>query len=270
MNHIGKCHICGNTTKLSFEHVPPKKAFNNRPLVYTALKEMIGIDPKNAFSKGKIVQRGAGAYTLCEQCNNNTGSWYGGSFVEWVEQGMEILRKATGWPTLVYPFHIYPLRVIKQIVCMFFSANNPNFQHARPELVKFALNKYDRFLNNKIRIYAFYTTSSFLRQVGVTGLLKLGKGTSIFSEITFPPFGYIMSLDSKPHDSRLFDISGFARYNYDTIRTINLRLPVLNVGSHLPGDYRTNAEIQKTFQENTRKEFLRNIIAQLNQLKGRS
>jgi hypothetical protein len=27
---IGTCHICGDHGKLSFEHVPPKEAFNKR------------------------------------------------------------------------------------------------------------------------------------------------------------------------------------------------------------------------------------------------
>jgi hypothetical protein len=27
----GRCHICGNVGELSFEHVPPEKAFNNKP-----------------------------------------------------------------------------------------------------------------------------------------------------------------------------------------------------------------------------------------------
>ena len=27
-NHYGKCHICGKEGKLTFEHIPPRKAFN--------------------------------------------------------------------------------------------------------------------------------------------------------------------------------------------------------------------------------------------------
>jgi len=29
----GVCHICGERGALSFEHIPPKAAFNNRPVV---------------------------------------------------------------------------------------------------------------------------------------------------------------------------------------------------------------------------------------------
>jgi hypothetical protein len=46
----GLCHICGKYGKLSFEHSPPEAAFNNRPLVYAAIKKLIATsgldDPK--------------------------------------------------------------------------------------------------------------------------------------------------------------------------------------------------------------------------------
>ena len=38
----GPCHICGKYGKLSFEHSPPEAAFNDRPLVYAAIKKLIG------------------------------------------------------------------------------------------------------------------------------------------------------------------------------------------------------------------------------------
>ena len=118
----GKCHICGKQGKLSFEHVPPRAAFNNCPAVYKELVEVINKDPGNYFDeKGNTSQRGFGAYTLCEKCNNDTGSWYGDAFVGWAHQGMEIFTYTQGFPSLYYAFRIYPLQLIKQIVCMFFS-----------------------------------------------------------------------------------------------------------------------------------------------------
>ena len=41
MGHIRimqSSHICGLHTKLTFEHIPPKAAFNDRPVVSRALK----------------------------------------------------------------------------------------------------------------------------------------------------------------------------------------------------------------------------------------
>jgi hypothetical protein len=39
---IGVCHICEQTKKLSFEHCPPEKAFNEDPIVYAEMKPLWG------------------------------------------------------------------------------------------------------------------------------------------------------------------------------------------------------------------------------------
>jgi hypothetical protein len=63
MTRHGICHLCGREDRLSYEHVPPRAAFNSRPLVATALDELLGMSGN--LPKGQIFQRGAGAYTLC-------------------------------------------------------------------------------------------------------------------------------------------------------------------------------------------------------------
>ena len=50
--------------------------------------------------KGKISQRGAGGYTLCERCNSDTGAWYGAAFVSWACEAAEILMFTGGQPSL--------------------------------------------------------------------------------------------------------------------------------------------------------------------------
>jgi hypothetical protein len=51
-------------------------------------------------TKGKISQKGSGAYTLCGKCNNDTGRWYGNVFAEFVCQGITILHYANYNPTI--------------------------------------------------------------------------------------------------------------------------------------------------------------------------
>lgn len=69
----GKCYICGRIGKLSFEHIPPRKAFNERPVIKAQFEELVGLGPDEPIT-GQIQQRGRGEYTLCPRCNNNTGS----------------------------------------------------------------------------------------------------------------------------------------------------------------------------------------------------
>lgn len=168
---FGNCRICGKHAKLSFEHVPPEAAFNNCPVVGKHIIDLINKDPDYYFDeKGHKSQRGAGAYTLCKQCNSATGAWYGSAFANFAYQSLDTLKHAKGHPSLYYPFRIYPLRVIKQIITMFFSVNNDLFRTNHQDLVKFVLDKKKRYLDPDTRILAYFTLGPHLRFVGGTSI----------------------------------------------------------------------------------------------------
>ncbi len=244
----GQCHLCGGFGKLSFEHSPPEKAFNDDSILYAKMQALLAGGDIDALT-GELHQRGAGAYTLCESCNNHTGSWYGAAFVSLAKQGMQYLQtaKAAGY-YMNLSFKIQPLRVIKQVICMFMSANGPKFQEAQPELARFVLNRRARHLPSHVRVYAFFTISDRSRSCGVSGLLTGFDGASkkhLLSEITFPPFGFVLTFDSPPPDNRLTDITYFAdNFAYeDKPCPVWLRLPVLPIYTFFPGDYRPREKV---------------------------
>jgi hypothetical protein len=239
----GDCHICGLFGKLSFEHVPPQKAFNDRPVVKMEIEKYLEVGPLGPV-RGRTEQRGMGDYTLCERCNNRTGHWYGAHFVDWCYQGMYFLSRTGGRPSLVYLHYMFPLSILKQIVVMFFSVNSTRFRLANPELEWFVMNPERRYLNPKYRFFAYYNLSRGLRSTGISGVLMEGR-VSTMSEIAFPPFGYAMTINSPPPDPRLFDITHFARYRYKEHAVVYLKLPVLPTVTPFPGDYRTEEEVVK-------------------------
>jgi hypothetical protein len=249
---FGVCHICGIDGELSFEHVPPRSAFNNHPVFVPHLEDLIGkLDCDFGNMKGKTDQLGAGEYTLCKKCNNNTGAWYGNAFVGWAYQAYHILNYTKGEPFLSYQFKIYPLRVIKQIICMFFSTNGPKFHKAHPDLIKFVLDKEANNIRPEIRIYTYYNLGGTSRQSGVACLFKVDQNRyHIFSEIGFFPLGYVMTLESEVPDNRPVDISFFASYSYNDFKEFSLRLPVLPISTYLPGDYRNSEEVMKDVAKN--------------------
>ena len=77
---IGKCRLCGETKKLTFEYVPQETTFNNYS-VHILYGEQVIKQVANSNSlpwdfsefKGKIQQRGRGGYYLCGDCNSKTG-----------------------------------------------------------------------------------------------------------------------------------------------------------------------------------------------------
>jgi hypothetical protein len=123
----GHCRVCGAYGQLSQEHVPPKRAFNGMPYIRLDLEQAMALGP-DEVPEGPKREGGIRFHTLCRQCNNDFGGWYARAFVEWCYQGMTILQRSDGRPRLVYAHHVYPMRVIKQIITMFFSVNSDQFR----------------------------------------------------------------------------------------------------------------------------------------------
>lgn len=250
----GVCHICGFKGDITLEHIPPKAAFNNRRTIRLKFEDVIELGP-DAEPKGPIQQGGVGFYTLCAKCNNITGHWYGNHFVNWCYESMSILEKTNGRASLINFNYIFPLSIIKQIITMFFSVNSPNFRTSHPELVRFILNRDAKYLPEKYRFYAYYNISNKMRYIGLTGIANFhSKETKLISEICYPPFGYVMTLDSLPSEQRLYDITYFSRYAYNEFAVLHIKMPVLPIETFIPGDYRSTPEIMRDYAENLRIE----------------
>jgi hypothetical protein len=240
----GNCHLCGKYGPLSFEHLPPRSAFNDQPVLLGSIDSVWDAGMDETKVKGKIQQRGAGAYTLCGWCNSFTGRNYAPAFTAWCRQGMEIMYRASGRPSLIYMNYLMPLSVLKQICTMFFSVNGPRFREKQPWLEHFVLDRESQALPDKYRIYAYFKGAGPLRSSGVAGWLRADSGQMLaLSEISFPPYGYVLCFDDvRPHPD-LYDITFFRRFRYGQFGVVNLRLPVLPTHLPLPGDYRSKEEI---------------------------
>lgn len=241
----GRCRICGEDSELTFEHVPPRKAFNQRTVRVFKGEQIMELGPDGPFDRGgRLEQGGTGAHTLCGRCNNLTGAWYADDFVKWCYQGMSVLERCDGTPSIVYLYKVYPLRVIKQITTMFCSANSVGFTDKWVDLRRFLLNRWTRPLPAGLRICIYFNTEGQGRMVGGAGILNLETGsTTALSEISFPPFGYVLTMRSRLTDSRPLDITHFSQYHYDDFVTTELHLPSLPTHLAYPGDYRSKSEI---------------------------
>ena len=242
--HRGECHICGIEGPLSFEHVPPRAAFNEGRWIEFGGEDALTLGPDLPGAKGKHHQGGVGRFALCQRCNNDTGSWYAPHFVTWCYRGIEILLRSEGRPSLFYLYDMQPLPTIKQIATMFFAINSPGFREAHPDLVRFVLDRQRSGLPPKYRFYFYLTVSPRGRYVGVAGRYDMRRGEiHVLSELSFPPFGYVLTFDSPTPEDELFEITHFAAYGYDERVDQWLRPRVLPVDSAFPVDYRTRDQI---------------------------
>ncbi len=250
--HIGECAICGKMKKLTFEHIPPKAAFNgsktkqynisdyfkseNMPWDFTGLKY-------------RQSQKGNGFYSLCRECNNNTGAWYGKDYCDFITKlGNSIIQQRALLQSQVVQIDatdIYPLRILKQIISMFLSLNR---DFDLPGLKEFVLDKNSKSFDKnkyKICIYLFKGTVIKFVPFCVLGNIKTFSITKV-SEIADFPIGMILYID--PNDNTKIegtDITEFSSFNYDEKQNILLPLYCKDVNTPFPCDFRTKSEIMK-------------------------
>lgn len=255
MRRTGKCCLCGKVRDLSFEHVPPKNAYNYRDSIFEAFDFMDWIQEKGTWKKRKKIRGGLGAYTLCRSCNS-LGGRYAREYKEWVNKAIKILKGNNGreWSGILRD--VYPVRFLKEVVLMFCSLNGSRFAETHPEIKDFIMSKDNRQLPPKITIYMYLNTSKLITRTGITGLIEFEKPSKIYvvSEYNFPPFGFAMYIGNAKYD-RLTDITWFDEYDYDEMVDIHLEVPILERNIPFPADYRTAVEIEYDRTKNLIEEF---------------
>jgi hypothetical protein len=182
---------------------------------------------------------GAGARTLCVDCNTRKCARYALHFVAWAVGWQEALDREPAAQSIRLSQLIRRSRIMKQIVAMFLSANPPETGRINSGLRRFVWNAPQTGLPADIRVHAALTRDKTARQAGVTGQLNTETGdSSTYSEIAFAPLVLVMTFGSaRPPDPRLFDITFFASAGYYEQLTTELELNVLRLRDIYPGAY---------------------------------
>lgn len=221
----GICSICGEEKELTFEHIPPRAAFNRFNLrLYDFWDYLI-----NNNQKYTSYQKGAGKYSLCKSCNNLTGTWYGSAYAEFASQGLSYRRKnSTG--LIAVPYTIYPLRVFKQIVACFASVNGAIWCQRNPVIKEFLLNPYERRFPSDIDIRVYMQEKGRSKFDGISAQMNIFTGERFLgSEWAYPPFSYINVCDKNYTNfkvlNELYSIMNFLKYDYDDRVTLYLKIP---------------------------------------------
>lgn len=242
---IGICCICGVNGKLTSEHFPPHAASNKNRVEHRRIDQT----DKNTR---KIIQGGIRADTICQSCNNNTGTWYGGAYADFAREVLVLLNSNTNSEQIDLSFEFFPLRVIKQVVCAFFSINGQGLQTAYPELAHFVLDKNTQNLPEGIRVFAFVTRSERSRAHPLTPIsLVTFSGetpTSKLSEYVHKPLGFVMTFGTGLLEKdELYEITNFSTHAYDDKLILSSKLPIKPVSSRFPYDYRSQEKMEHDF-----------------------
>lgn len=256
---IGKCRLCGEETKLTFEHIPPEAAFNNERVKIISGDECLKTitDPSRApwdFEglKYTIQQKGNGDYYLCEKCNNNTGAWYVPYYLKFV-YGFTSVVNLPGFERenmlQVSAKEVRPLAVFKQIMTMFSDINY--FCPSDKRLQQFLLDKdCTDFDCKKYRVF-MYVFGGGIQRIHTVAAQAMGDGSIfVLSEIVSPPLGFVLYIDMPEVLPPYFinpgcEITEFCQHSYDETCNMDIVLPIHECNINFPADFRAKEEFNK-------------------------
>lgn len=244
--HIGKCKLCGQIKEMTFEHVPPRVAFNKTTKHKSiSIDDFSKIESLESFNpKGRIFQGGIGYYALCKECNSFLGRNYVRSYENWVKSGYEVLSQGTFDYYKYIALNQAPLKILKQIASMIIVMNEDWFIEEFPELVDFVNNPNLNILHDKFKIFLYLNNEGQFRYCKFSTSMIPGIGILNCSELTFPPFGYVMTFNYEGELPKLLNITDWKNFSIQTIG--NLGLGLSKLPTHLPFlplDYRQSSKV---------------------------
>lgn len=250
----GVCRLCHIETELTFEHIPPRSAFNKKTRYQSVpfLDAMKMEDPLNGKPKGKLNQGGVGFHSYCEKCNNFLGLEYVNAYKDWAQLGAYLLSKPEATSCHFKAEKMLPNEILKQIISMFIAINEPWYGEAHPELLDFVKNPDSIELHEKYRIFAYLKRPGQIRYLPflVQGSFSQRKPVTL-SEIAYKPFGYIMTYGDNSERSSMVDITCFKNAKPKKETVIEMNINIFDTHIPLPMDYRSAEEIEKALKNNS-------------------
>lgn len=249
---FGICRLCGEEKDLTFEHVPPRISFNKTTTYLSVpFEEYIKVDnPLKEKYKGKKMQGGIGYNSLCRECNNFLGSNYVNSYQKWVLTGKELFQKYTFTSAHYTALSQEPLKIIKQILSMFLAINGEWYLKAYPEIAEFVKNPNSNELTERYRIFSYLNNEGNIRYCkhSVFYSAQLGEPVNC-SEIAFPPYGYILTIDFDKRLSLVNELTYLKSYKANETIDLKIMMNKLPTYSHIPFDYRTKEKFSSDLEK---------------------
>lgn len=242
---IGVCHLCEEKKPLTFEHVPPRCSFNKttRYYVVSYLDYMKESNPFDKKLEGKVKQGGIGIHSLCQSCNSFLGKEYVKAYKKWAHVGMIALSQ--GQNSISYTaLKQNPNRILKHIFSMFIAINDNWFVKEYPEIKLFVQDVNSTNLSNRFKVYTYLNNGPNIRYLSylITGNLETKRITKS-TEIAFPPYGFVLTIDSEIDNHKLLDITYFKDIIQET--DLDISINKLETATQIPLDYRTIEEVKK-------------------------
>lgn len=135
---------------------------------------------------------------------------------------------------------------------MFATLCGPSLLDTNQGLRRFVKVRDEQALPDRVRVFISYALpGGVFRRSGISVRGSLSGAPRVnFSELVYPPFAYVLALESGPPDDRLVEIGRiFSSFKFGEKAAIRLPLPQLPAATYIPGDYRSTGEVEARLAE---------------------
>jgi hypothetical protein len=266
-----RCRICGVTTKLTKEHVPPSSAFNDDAAKVHTADDWLKRAPDGELPGGKLQHGGIWGYTLCATCNNLTGGYYGEEYKWWALAIVNAFAEAGVNARQQIDESEYipdgPLRLtdqkgrgarpgafVRQALSIMCTLSAPfDLAGSYPVLRRIILDRAAAALPDGMSLGLTGYVGGYPRIAGPQIVVHEVEGSwHCIMELAVPPLALLMVLGGNAPFQHVFDLTPFSLVPPNERREVEGRLAVAIGHTMYPGDYRTKTMIERQAAENER------------------
>lgn len=264
-NHIGICHICQKRCNLTYEHIPPYKAFNwysAKSIEGDEIMKLITDSNRMPWETNGLKycqkQRGMGMYSLCQNCNNITGSFYGTEYIKFAHtinnlfpKIVEICKRNENNIVEIEIKRMRPLLFAKQVLSMFCSTCQSITKEDK-HISDLLLNKDMQGLDSKkYKLSMFLLNQHRIEYTGIQAMFIDTIGIKQIATIDAYPFGFVLEFNPKENiSSPELNITSFFNEYENKEYDMHFGFPILERNNIISCDYRTKEEIKNITEEN--------------------
>jgi hypothetical protein len=246
ISKVGQCHLCGEVRELTYEHVPPKKAFNNSGEYFSYTMDT----STKRWRKYSEHPYGIGSYTLCGPCNNNTGGGYAQAYVEFAKIAAKKVDSIPYRTPCDFHFKGFPDRIFKQILVMLCSTSGPGLSENNQWLRRLILNKKSVDFPKDARLYMYLVDQNAKLATGVAGRLQLSASSlTVVTEVVHWPIGAFLSFSelsrNECKEKYITDITDWGRRYCNRATPTSVTLFKNHRATAYPLDFRSKEEVEK-------------------------
>lgn len=227
---IGPCNICGCTSVLSEDHIPPKGAIRVTQVEIHHLAQTLGVD--RPPDRGRLSQDGVKFRTLCPDCNNNRlGAKFDPALIQFTN-AVTLALNATALP-LSISVPVVPQRLMRAVIghLLAFGIRQPSgpFENAM------AAYFLDESLSLPADVKLYYWLYPYRQRILIRdcALIHLAAQAPVVIKVMkYFPLGFLLSWQQPPQYSfQLNDLSRFGHTSIDAVHDavvdLNTRTPQL-------------------------------------------